>query len=214
MRTFSTQAREWLTAFSSGKGLSGERRESQALSDLRGAGLVEAQSKKLTPFGKAVLDRWRELSLPPGFEAELPLAVGLLLEALGHEIGQYLDRLAFWWDVRGLYDVDDLLANHEALLLLPYLNQTRAEFNPWAALLGAGFAITGPIDWGSLKAAIPAADDATDAALDQLEKKTTDSRPVAARIVFCRAMEFVFMSRFEAERVPGALAEMALPERQ
>lgn len=213
MRTLSTQAKVWMTAFRKGEELEGERRESQALSDLRSAGLIEAGSNSLTLLGDTVLDRWEQVALSDGFENELPLAVALLLEALGRGIEQYCDRLAFWWDIRSLYDVDKLLGDEETLLLLPYLNQTRAGFNPWAALLGARLPVGGPIDWQGLKEGVAGADDGTDAALDELAKKTADKRPFAARVVFCRAMEYVFMSRFEAGRITAALAELALPVR-
>lgn len=196
-----------------GKTQPGERRQAQLEIDLRKEELVADGSASLSAFGSAVLARWEELALPKEFTYELPRAVALLEEALIYRAERYLDRMAFWWDLRTVYDVERLLADGEALLLLPYLNQTRQEFNPWAALFGAKRAVHGPFDWDEIKDAVSNRSPDTDRAVDALAAKTEDQRPVAARIVFCRAMELVFMGRFVPEAVQSHLKSLVLPDR-
>ncbi len=181
--------------------------------DLRKEELVADGSASLSVLGAAVLKRWERQDMPEGFDSELPRAVALLEEALRYNARRYLDRLTFWWDIRSVYVVDDLLADGETLLLLPYLNRTRQDFNPWAALFAARQAVHGPFDWDGIKAAVSNRSTDTDRAVDALATKTTEHRSVAARVVFCRAMELIFMSRFSPETIQPHLKALVLPDR-
>jgi hypothetical protein len=212
-RALSTQAAHWLPGIRDGAEQPGVRRQPQATIDLRSAELLVAGSPSLSELGAAVLARWERTEMPRTFEYELPRAVAVLEEAITHQAAGYLDRLAFWWDVRSLYEVEALLADGEALLLLAYLNQTRAGFNPWAVLLGSGQPVHSPFDWEAIKAAVSDRSADTDRALDELAKRTHDRRPYPARVVFCRAMELIFMSRFHPEEVHPHLKALELPER-
>jgi hypothetical protein len=213
MRTLSTQASAWLPELRVGQPLPGVRRQEQAEIDLRAAELIEPGSKALSEFGAAVLNRWEQCQIPEGFDYELPRAVALLEEALEHRVRSYIERLAFWWDICQIYNPDDLLADAEALLLLPYLNQTRAGFNPWAVLFGARQPIHGPIDWQAIKATLADPSKDTDRAIDVLADRAQQWRSVKPRVVFCRAMELIFVSRFRREDVRPLLEGLVLPQR-
>jgi hypothetical protein len=214
MRTLSTQARAWLPRVRDGAPVGdGDRRRNQAPVDLRSAGLVEAGSPKLTPLGSSVLALWEKRAIPSGFDYELELAVVLLQEAVRLQVRQYLDRLAFWWDIRGLYDVDELLHMDELLMLLPYLNQTLADFNPWGVLAGARRPLSSPLDWSGLAASVVGRDSDTDHAVDLLRRRTIDRRPVDARRVFCHAMELIFGHNDRPDTIKATLATLKLPER-
>lgn len=212
-RTLSTQAAHWLPDIRDGETQPGVRRQDQATTDLRSAELLTAGAPSLSEFGAAVLLRWELLDVPRTFEYELARAVSLLEEAITHRAVSHLNRLAYWWDIRSLYDVEALLADEQALLLLAYLNQTRADFNPWAVLLGSGQTVHSPFDWDAVKAAVSDRTPDTDRAVDELAKRTHDRRPYPARVVFCHAMELIFMSRFHAEEVQPYLEAIKLPAR-
>lgn len=213
MRRFSTQVAEWLPLIREGQPIpGGQRRQDQTFIDLRSIGLVDRDAPVLTAFGNAVLDAWEALDAPKSFEYELPRAVALLREALRLQVEAYVRRLEFWWDIRTLYSVDNLLADHETLLLLPYLNQTLADFNPWAVLLGVQQRIAGPYDWGAIKAAVADRTADTDHALDLLAEKTADTRSVPARVAFCRAMELLFVYDRDPRALTPALESLKLPQ--
>jgi hypothetical protein len=213
-RTLSTQAAHWLPDIRDGVTQPGVRRQPQATTDLRSAELLRDEGPALSSLGAEVLERWEHRPMPTTFEYELPRAVALLEAAIEHRALGYLERLAFWWDIRSLYYVDELLADEATMLLLAYLNQTRAGFNPWAVLLGSRHTIRSPFDWEAIKSSISERSADTDRAVDALAGKTHDRRPFAARVVFCRAMEMVFMSRFSVERVKPHLEALELPARR
>jgi hypothetical protein len=207
-RRLSSQAREWMPMIASGEAINNGkgRRDEQALIDLRGAALVEHGIHTLTPFGTAVLSRWEELDTDWKFE--LPLAIALLQEGLARDAAGFRGMLGFWWDIRQTFEEEDLFdgAGTDALMLLPYLNQTRDGFNAWATVREGGSADPA-VPWESL--ASPGTE--ARAALDRLRSRLDKTRRLKPRIVFCRAMSLMF----EHRRGRGAayLDELALPRR-
>jgi hypothetical protein len=211
-RVFSTQARRWLPRIKAGEAIGGsQRRADQALIDLRAAHLVQAETHELTELGEALLDRWD--ALPDQWAYELPMGVALLQEAVVASDGGFKDMLAFWWDIRARFDDDVLLADREAVLLLPYLNQTVGGFNPWVALRESEEPIPLPVPWSQLKQMVPSRSKDTNAAVGRLQDRLDPSRRLAGRVVFCRAMSLLFERHQTATMVPTYLDGLELPYR-
>jgi hypothetical protein len=205
-RVLSTQGKPWLEAIHAGRPISREDRAEQVPVDLRAAGLVEGGAEVLTPVGAAVLERWKDF--PEDWEYELPLAVALLQEALSADADGFRSMLAFWWDIRQAFDEEELFAAGETLLLLPYLNQTKADFNPWAAMREGGD-VAPSIPWDALEALNPSG--ASEEALHRLRTRLDPSRRLKARIVFCRAMSLLFERH--AAAASAYLEGLRLPQR-
>jgi hypothetical protein len=213
-RVLSTQARRWLPQIEAGEDIEGSaRRRDQTLIDLRAANLVEGgEAPALTSFGRAVLRRWE--NLPAAWVYELPLGVALLQEALIAQDPTFKGMLAFWWDARKRFADDNaLLADEEAVLLLPYLNRTVDGYNPWVVLRASSGSLDLPISWAQLKSAVPSPTDATNNAIDRLRDVLDPSRRLKARVVLCRAMSLLFMRRENRGAIGEYLDDLKLPYR-
>lgn len=207
-RVLSTQAKPWMEAIHAGNPIPRENRADQVPTDLRAAGLVESNGDGLTPVGVAVLDRWKPF--PEEWEYELPLAVALLQEVLPGDAGGFRDMLAFWWDIRQTFDEEELFAEGEILLALSYLNQTRADFNPWIAIRDSGGA-QASVPWTALSEMSFGEPQAAQKALDRIRERLDPSRRLMARIAFCRAMSLMFEGY--AGTAPAYLDSLKLPQR-
>ncbi len=210
-RSLSGQARRWLPKIRDGQSFADtEHRTRQALTDLGAANLVTA-SAALTPFGEAVIKRWE--SIPASWEFELPLAVVLLQEAIAAEEMTFIEMMAFWWDIRSRFgDEESVLADKEAVILLPYLNQSVNDFNAWIALREYPGSLTLPVPWSDLAAAA-GGDAAVSAALSKLQGVLDPSRRLKPSVVFCRAMSLLFLRKEHSESVEPCLAGLKLPVR-
>lgn len=190
-RTLSTQARPWLSRIRSGGLEASERRTNQTLIDLRAAGLVQGGGGALTALGGSVLARWEVF--PDEWEFELPLAVALLQEGLAYDDSGFCEMLEFWWDVRRVFDEEELLSDRETVLLLPYLNQTVEGFNPWVELRDGTRPVPPRVPWKDLKNAVES--DLAKKALARLQDRLDPSRRLAGRVSFCRGMSLLFEAR-------------------
>jgi hypothetical protein len=208
-RTLSTQAKDWLVTIKAGESISGKRRNPQAFTDLGDAGLVDRTENALTPFGEAVLEHWQDL--PEEWAFELPLALALLQEGVARDADDFRGMLGFWWDVRRVFDEEELFGDEgqETLMLLSYLNQEVAGFNPWVSIREEGEAAL-QFPWAEMHRRdydTPAAE----GALSKLKGALDPSRRAKPRVVFCRAMSLMFENR--DGRTERYLKGLELPHR-
>ncbi|MDX6634257.1 MAG: hypothetical protein QOF06_460 [Solirubrobacterales bacterium] len=208
-RTLSTQAKDWLVTIKAGKPIPGKRRNPQAFTDLGDEGLVDRTENALTPFGEAVLERWRDL--PAEWEYELPLALALLQEGAAQDAGGFRGMLGFWWDVRRVFDEEELFSDEgrETLMLLSYVNQGVGGFNPWVPIREEGEAALS-FPWDRMHRRdydSPAAE----GALSKLKGVLDPSRRAKSRIVFCRAMSLMFED--QDGKTEKYLKDLELPQR-
>jgi hypothetical protein len=210
-RSLSGQARRWLPLIRAGKPFAdSQRRTDQTVIDLRAANLV-AGPAALTPFGEAVYKRWT--AIPDSWEYELPLAVALLQEALIAEQATFGEMIAYWWDIRSRFGDDGhLLRDEEAVILLPYMNQSSAGFNPWVALRDHAGPLQLPVPWNDLETAA-GGDAAARTALVRLRGVLDPSRRLKSRVVFCRAMSLLILRRENPGTVTPYLQGLELPRR-
>jgi len=207
-RRLHSQAKPWMTAIQKGEPIPRTVRPNQVPTDLGGVALMTGKS--LSDFGTAVLERWKEM--PGEWEYEMPLALALLQEGLARDADGFRGMLGFWWDIKQVFDEKEILSDRggDTLILLPVLNQEVKGFNPWVTVRESE-APDPSFPWEALQKRQYAEPDRAMKALNKLNRKLEENRPLKPRIVFCRAMSLMFEHR--QGRGAQYLENLKLPRR-
>jgi len=165
----------------------------QSCVDLSKACILERNDTEyvITPLGKSVLQKWRELGIDNNSnDDEFYRVFILILEANRLNISKYVDMLSFWREIKGAGDPIQLINNPSSLYLIGVLNQKIDDFNPWE-LIQKNHLQFEPIDTiTQLKKAYQNDSDVI-ARIERIESIwQNDFRP-KGRQIFCLAMECV-----------------------
>ncbi len=155
----------------------------QSRTDLRAAGMVD-DAGNLTDLAERVLAKWNDYGLhpttPTAKDKDLDVARALILVREGVGSKPYDDFIEFWREVRKAIAVDTLLQSPELLMLVGYLDQEQAGFNPWKLIRTQDSLVAVEPDWAVLG--------------QKLEGRTDVSRRGRNRIAFCQALELSLLT--------------------
>jgi len=174
-----------------------KRTKDQAHIDLGRAKLVEKDGPdfSLSELGRSVLASWQASSIADDDEKhEIARAIVLAHHALQNNDPYYMEAMGFWREVREVYDVTDLFAAPEAMVLIGYLNQQAVYFNPWEVIKGArvGLNVDLANDWEDVLTELAGGDPAFIAATDKLKRVVTDRvKTPKGRVAFGMALELL-----------------------
>lgn len=207
MRNFNTGGVDgvagWLAAVAAGELLAARGGAgNQAETDLRSARMLAQGSAVLTPLGDQVLQQWRAAGIDNGnSEFELPRCVIVVRVAQQLGTGRYTDMLAFWKELRALFDPTDLLASNEALYLPSYLSNAVDGFTPWEHLKLQKWGAEVPTLQAirDIAAELPDSTDETEKAAGKLADRIHGYASREGRQHFCAAMELVCLAESDQD---------------
>lgn len=189
----------------------------QRIVDLTATALIARTSTgcAITPFGRAVLDRWNELGVDTDkTDDELVRQAILVDEGIRRRIPIYINARDFWAECVHLHPAVQWFANRDALYMVSYLNhKDGAGYNPWAVIRATGSNIVQveAADWDAW---------AVTTAQPSGWTKSTGEKLVAAvrsaatryvgRVNFCMALEARRLA-LAGENVTAAIATWVVP---
>ena len=105
----------WLKSVEEGKELEARGGNgAQNVTDLRSIGLLSPDKVELSLYGKAVLDKWRELGIDDDAdENEFKRSVVMAGEGVIHEVALFQAALEFWKEIRDVLDIKEAVKNTE-----------------------------------------------------------------------------------------------------
>lgn len=195
-------AHTWLRELSQTGNFNPSGRESQAISDLSGAELLNSD-KSLTSFGKSVINKWEKFSIPAGNAGyEIHRCLLIISTSMSHSSSIYRDYYSRWLELRKMFSFEFLISNKVYLYLFSYLDKDAVNFNPFQFIKSLDLSETdfsSAIDWSSIKTYYSDAN--VDTAVDKYEATINGYLSREGRSNMCIAMELFNSNQLERDAI-------------